>query len=142
MRLLGLLHDLEHAPALLARQRTRFGDANQLAHAAFVLLVVNLEAGALLDRLAVQAVRLRGTHLDDDGLVHLVRDHGAQTDLPPAARRVCRLSGGVRHSAPSFFFRPRLGLGDSSSAGGPWTATAVPSGQTPSAATPKSPAPS
>src|SRR2546429_4589993 len=139
MPLLGLLHDLEHAPALLARQRTRFGDANQIAHAAFVLLVVNLEAGALLDRLAVQAVRLRGTHLDDDGLVHLVRDHGAQTDLAPAARCVCRLSGGVGPSAHSFFFPPPLGFGASSSAAGSLTATAVASGQTSSGRTPQSP---
>src|SRR5437879_13838807 len=138
MRLLGLLPDLEHAPALLARQRTRFGDANQIAHAAFVLLVVNLEAGALLDRLAVQAVRLRGTHLDDDGLVHLDRDHGTQTDLAPAARCVCRLRGGVGQSASSFFFMPRLGLGASSSARGSWTATAVASGKASSGWTPKS----
>src|SRR2546427_10578449 len=114
MPLLGLLHDLEHAPALLARQRSRFGDANQIAHAAFVLLVVNLEAGALLDRLAVQAVRLRGTHLDDDGLVHLVRDHGAQTDLSPAARCVCWLRGGGGPFSPPFFFPAPLGLGRSS----------------------------
>src|SRR2546427_10477790 len=111
MPLLGLLHDLEHAPALLARQRSRFGDANQIAHAAFVLLVVNLEAGALLDRLAVQAVRLRGTHLDDDGLVHLVRDHGAQTGLAPAARCVCRLSGGGGPSAPPLPLLAPLGFG-------------------------------
>src|SRR2546429_1818967 len=108
MPLLGLLDDLEHAPALLARQRSRFGNANQIAHAAFVLLVVNLEAGALLDRLAVQAVRLRGTHLDDDGLVHLVRDHGAQTDLAPAARRVCPLSGGGWAFPPPPLFPPPL----------------------------------
>src|SRR5256886_15371711 len=137
MRLLGLLHDLEHAPALLARQRTRFGDANQLAHAAFVLLVVNLEAGALLDRLAVQAVRLRGTHLDDDGLVHLVRDHGAQTDLAPAARCVCRLSGGVGHSASSFLLRPRLGLGPPSPPPAPWPPTPALSGKAPTARTPR-----
>src|SRR5438874_2310426 len=52
-----------------------------------------------------------------DRLVHLVRDHGAEADLAPAARgRGSCLSGGVAHSAVSFFRpRPRFGLGASSS---------------------------
>src|SRR5712692_11619464 len=79
--LLRLLHDLEHAPANLLRDGLRFGDADEVAHAAFVLLVVNLEPRAPLHRLAVEAVRLRGAHLDDDGLVHLVGDDGAQANL-------------------------------------------------------------
>src|SRR5713101_4909214 len=83
--LLGFLHDLEHAPALLFGDRARFGDANEVTHAAFVLLVVNLELGSPLDRLLVKAMRFRRADLDDDGLVHLVRDHGSQTDLALAA---------------------------------------------------------
>src|SRR6266852_6343566 len=58
--LLRLLHDLEHAPANLLRDGLRFGDADEVAHAAFVPLVVNLELRAPLHRLAVEAVRLRG----------------------------------------------------------------------------------
>src|SRR5579864_1007183 len=79
--LLGLLHDLKYAPALLFRDGARLGDADEVAHAALVLLVVDLEPGALLHRLPIQAVRLGGADLDDDGLVHLVRDHRAQADL-------------------------------------------------------------
>src|SRR5438034_3179707 len=112
-----LLHDLEHAPALLLGDGTRFGDAHEVTHAALVLLVVDLEPGALLHRLAVQTMSLGRADLDDDRLVHLVGDDGAQADLAPAARRGGRcLSGGVAHSASSFFLpRPRLGLGASSS---------------------------
>src|SRR6185312_9720013 len=82
----------------------------------------------------VQAVRLRGSDLDDDRLVHLVRDHGPEADLAPAAssRRGC-LSCAIAHSASSFLdLRPRLGFGASSacstassSAGGSATATAA-----------------
>src|SRR5256712_12821742 len=80
-----LLHDLQHAPALLLGDRARLGDAHEVAHAALVLLVVDLEPRALLQRLLVQAVRARRAHLDDDRLVHLVGDHGAQADLALAA---------------------------------------------------------
>src|SRR5947207_14753842 len=113
MRLPGFLHDLEQAPALLLRDGPGLGDADEVAHAALVLLVVDLEPGALLHRLAVQAMSLGGADLDDDRLVHLVGDDGAQADLAPAARgRGGCLSGGVAHSASSFFLpRPRLGLG-------------------------------
>src|SRR5207249_9379959 len=116
MRLLGLLHDLEHAPALLLGERPRLGDADEIAHAALVLLVVDLEPGALLHCLAVQPVRLGRAHLDDDRLVHLVGDHRAEADLAPAAgwggwgHRGC-----VAHSATSFLRpRARFGLGASS----------------------------
>src|SRR5919204_2907616 len=91
--LLGLLHDFQYAPALLLRDGTRLGDADEVAHAALVLLVVDLEAGALLHRLAVQAVGLARADLDDDGLVHLVRDHRAEADLAPAAGRGLRRLG-------------------------------------------------
>src|SRR6266550_2181399 len=111
-----LLHDLEHAPALLLGDRPRLGDADEVAHAALVLLVVDLEPGALLHRLAVQPVRPGRAHLDDDRLVHLVGDHRAETDLAPAAgwggwgRRGC-----VAHSATSFLRpRGRFGFGASS----------------------------
>src|SRR5437764_8062815 len=115
-----LLHDLEHAPALLLGDRPRLGDADEVADTALVLGVVDLETRALLDRLAVQAVGLRGADLDDDGLVHLVADHGAEADLASAAclrlrRGRGRRCGGVAHSASSFLARPRrFGFGSSS----------------------------
>src|SRR5690348_4852962 len=122
--LASLLHDLEHAPALLLGDRLRLGDADEVAQAAFVLLVVDLEPGALLDGLAVQAMCLGRPHLHDHGLVHLVGDDVAQADLAGAARRGRSLdgSGGVAHSDSSSFFlarpRPRFGLGASSSGSG------------------------
>src|SRR5437773_2383353 len=117
MPLPGFLHDLEHAPALLLGDGARLGDAHEVADTALVLLVVDLEAGALLDRLAVEAVGLGRADLDDDRLVHLVGDDGSQADLAPAAggARGGLLRGGVRHSASSFFLRPRLGLATSAS---------------------------
>src|ERR1700686_2348152 len=54
--LLRLLHDFEHAPALLLGDGARLGDADQVADTALVLLVVHLELRASLDGLAVQAV--------------------------------------------------------------------------------------
>src|SRR6266566_1181511 len=117
MPLPGLLHDLKYAPSFLLGEGAGLGDADEVAYAALVLLVVDLELGALLHGFPVKAVRLRRSDLDDDRLVHLVRDHGTEADLAPAAcgRGSC-LSGGVAHSAVAFFRpRPRFGLGASSS---------------------------
>src|SRR5438067_1648966 len=128
-----LFHDLEHAPALLLGDGARLGDADEVADAALVLGVVDLETRALLDSLAVQAVGLRGADLDDDGLVHLVADHGAEADLAPAACLRLRSRGrgsrcgGVAHSASSFLARPRrFGLGTSSDSASGGTAPAPP----------------
>src|SRR6202165_1479674 len=120
--LLGLLHDLEQAPALLLGDGARLSDADQVAHAALVLLVVDLELRPLLDRLLVEPVRLGRAVLDDDRLVHLVRDHRAQADLPLAAgvgRALCLgrwLGCGVGHEVSSAFLRVRLGLAAGASA--------------------------
>src|SRR6202171_1673082 len=83
--LLRLLDDLEQAPALLLGDGARFSDADQVADSALVLLVVDLELGAVSHGLAVEAVRLGRADLDDDRLVHLVGDHGAEADLALAA---------------------------------------------------------
>src|SRR5260370_14001552 len=101
--LLRLLHDLEHALANLLGDGLCFGDADEVAHAAFVLLVVNLELRAPLHRLAVEAVGLGRAHLDDDRLVHLVGDDGAQADLALSARGFGGLDGLLvdRHQALS-----------------------------------------
>src|ERR1700693_2784204 len=69
---LGLLDDLKYAPAFLFGDGARFGDANQVADATLVLLVVDLELGALPDGLLVEAMRLGRADLDDHRLVHLV----------------------------------------------------------------------
>src|SRR5438270_3208267 len=113
-----LRHDLDDAPPLFLGQRTRLRDAHEVADAALVLLVVDLELGALAHRLAVEAVGFRRAHLDDDRLVHLVGDDVAQPDLAPAAgfRGSRRSGGGVAHSASSFLARPRPRLGFVSSA--------------------------
>src|SRR5450756_238371 len=133
--LLGLLHDFEQAPALLLGDGARLGDADQVAYAALVLLVVNLELRAALDGLAVQAVSLGRTDLHDDRLVHLVGDHRAEPDLALAAGlfgrrrlglwlgRCCR----VGHLVSSAFLRVRLGLAAGAS-GASWTASAAGSG--------------
>src|ERR1700674_2558541 len=117
--LLRLLHDFEHAPALLLGDGARLGDADQVADTALVLLVVHLELRASLDGLAVQAVGLRRADLDDDRLVHLDGDHRAEPDLALAAglvigcRRFCFWLGRCRrvgHLVSSAFLRVRLGL--------------------------------
>src|SRR5229473_2176921 len=135
--LLRLLHDLEHAPANLLRDGLRFGDADEVAHAAFVLLVVNLELRAPLHRLAVEAMGLRRAHLDDDRLVHLVGDDGAQADLALSARGFGGLDGLLvdRHQdfSSALALRTRLGLGASST--GAWATVSEASGSKPSSLT-------
>src|SRR6202165_3449630 len=127
--LLGLLHDLEQAPPLLLGDGARLGDADQVADAALILLVVDLELRALADGLAVEAVRLGRADLDDDRLVHLVRDHGGKADLPLAAVLVLGLFGlycGVGHevsSVLSAFLRVRLGFSSFFSVGAAATGT-------------------
>src|SRR5450759_575538 len=98
----GLLHDLEQAPALLLGDGARLGDADQVADAALVLLVVHLELGAVPD-LALAA--------------RLVR-----------RRRLGRCRGcGVGHLVSSAFLRVRLGLAAGTS-GASSTAAAAGSG--------------
>src|SRR5712691_151162 len=118
--LLRLLHDLEDAPANLLGDGLRFGDAHEVADAALVLLVVDLELCAPLHRLAVEPVGFRRAHLDDDRLVHLVGDDGAQADFALSARGFGCLDGLLvdRHQDLSsvLALRTRLGLGASSRA--------------------------
>src|SRR5487761_153149 len=120
--LLSLLNNLKYAPAFLLGDGARFGDANKVADAALVLLVVDLELGAVADSFLVEAVRLGRADLDDHRLVHLVRDHGAQPDLALAASVGVgggRWLGWCRHaheSCSAFAFEAlalRLGLAPS-----------------------------
>src|ERR1700686_5146980 len=134
--LLRLLHDFEHSPALLLGDGARLGDADQVADATLVLLVVDLELRAPLDGLAVQAVSLGRADLDDDRLVHLVGDHRAEPDLALAAglfgrRRFCWCFGGccrVGHLVSSAFLRVRLGLAAGASGASFTSCTAAGSG--------------
>src|SRR2546423_4723675 len=112
-----LLHHLDHAPALVPGDRARFHDPDQVSDPALVLLVVRLELDAVLHHLLVQRVRLAVGDLDDDGLLHLVRDHAAEPHLAEGALLLdgARLLLRVRHSDSSLAARRRRLLrGDSS----------------------------
>src|SRR5512144_650716 len=80
------LDETEEAPPLVLGQRARLHEADDVSHAAFVLLVVHLE---LLPAAHIPAVR-RVLHqpLDghDCGLVHAVAHDLADTHLPAAPR--------------------------------------------------------
>src|SRR3712207_712047 len=82
--LLRLLQHLDDAPALGGRQRPGLHEQDAVADAAGVLLVVRLELVGAAQGLLVQRVLHAVLDSDDDGLVHLVADHQALTDLAEA----------------------------------------------------------
>src|SRR5947209_3109645 len=86
----GAANDLLKRPALELGQGTGLADANHVADAGGVLLVVRVEFLVRLHDALVIGVRLAHLDLDDDGLLHLGRDDDA--DLLVAAR--CRSLGG------------------------------------------------
>src|SRR3954447_7650944 len=109
--LLGLLQDLDQPPPLGGRQRPGLHDLHPVADAGDVLLVVGLQLAGAPDDLAVEAVLHAVLDLDDDGLLHLVADHQALTDLAVATagqagtrgrRRVELSAVGLAHATPSF----------------------------------------
>src|SRR6478672_2772468 len=108
--LLGLLEDLDDAPALRGRQRAGLLDPHAVADAALVLLVVGLQLARAAEDLAVERVLDPVLDGDDDGLLHLVADHETLTDLAVGARdRVAGLVAHVRsfaHAAPSWAPEP------------------------------------
>ena len=65
----GLLHDLEQAPALGARQRPALDDAHDVSLAGLVALVVGVQRAAVAHDLAVHAVRAHEVDPDGDRLV-------------------------------------------------------------------------
>src|SRR5205807_8662011 len=79
-----LLHDLGEAPALRLTERTRLDDANGVADAGRVGLVVGVELRRPADDLLVLRVALDHVDLDDDRLVALVGDDDAAALLAPA----------------------------------------------------------
>src|SRR5215467_7611309 len=85
MVLFRLLHDPGYAPALGGRQRSGLSQHDPVANAAGILLVVRDVLPRPADDLAVLRVLDPVLHLHDDGLVHLVADHEAFSDLAVAA---------------------------------------------------------
>src|SRR5438093_2627606 len=81
----GLLHDLGETPVLRLRDPARLDDANRVADAGGVLLVVRVELARAPDDLLVLRVQLRHVDLDDDRLLALVGDDDAAALL--AVRR-------------------------------------------------------
>src|SRR6266702_4646132 len=79
----GAAHDLLERPALQLRQGACLADADNVADAGGVLLVVRVELLVRLHHALVLGVSLAHLDLNDDGLLHLGRDH--QADLFVAA---------------------------------------------------------
>src|SRR5262245_1596978 len=88
---LGLLEALDDPPALGGRQRPGLHQEHPVADPALVDLVVSLELAGTAQDLAVQRVLDPVLHDNDDGLVHLVADHGSLADLAEAALDVAHL---------------------------------------------------
>src|SRR5690242_5882282 len=84
--LLGLLEDLDDAPALGRGQRAGLLDPHAVTDAALVLLVVGLQLARAAQDLAVERVLHPVLDGDDDGLLHLVADHETLADLAVRAR--------------------------------------------------------
>src|SRR6478735_3310780 len=109
--LLGLLEDLDDAPALGGGQRAGLLDPHAVTDTALVLLVVGLELAGATQDLAVQRVLDAVLNGDDDGLLHLVADHETLTDLAVRATLVALVGlgrvagrahvGSFAHAAPS-----------------------------------------
>src|SRR5690606_15458457 len=107
---------LEH-PALVAGEGAARHDADRVAGLRLVVLVMRLVADALADVLAVAGVLEATLDLDNDGLLHLDRDHRPQDD--PALTLLCRgLLLGLSHGVmPAFRPRQPCARGQSSGCG-------------------------
>src|SRR4051795_9471572 len=79
--LLGLLEDLDDAPALGGGQRAGLHEEHAVADAALVVLVVRLVLAGPAKDLAVHGVLDAILDGHDDGLVHLVADDQALAGL-------------------------------------------------------------
>src|SRR5271168_4484841 len=106
----GAADNLFQVPALQLTQRTRLTDANHVAHACGVLLVVRIELLVGLHYALVLGVRLAHLHFHHDGLLHLGRNDLA--DLLVAARLrggfCCGLYGFTHHLASLLLLRAGL----------------------------------
>src|SRR6185369_1059833 len=86
-RSLGALHEFDEAPALVLGQGPGLHESNGVAHAAFVLLVVDLEPRPPPDVAAVRGMLDQALDRNHDRLVHTVADHFAQPDLAAMSSR-------------------------------------------------------
>src|SRR3546814_543388 len=96
--LLGPLDDLEQAPALVLGQRAGLHDADAVALAGVVDLVMADVALGARHGLAVARVGLAGLDLHDDGLVHLRGGDDALADLAAGPLRRTGVGLGCRHA--------------------------------------------
>src|SRR5215831_21257039 len=74
-RSLGALDEPHEAPPLVLRHRPRLHEADRIAHATFVLLVVHLELRALTDVTTHRRMLDEALDAHDHGLVHAVAHH-------------------------------------------------------------------
>src|SRR3954447_6354103 len=109
--LLRLLEHLDQPPTLARRQRPGLHDLHAVADARDVVLVVGLQLARAAEDLAVEAVLHAVLDLDDDGLLPLVADDQALTDLAVATAGQAGAAGhglvdsglvGGAHATPSF----------------------------------------
>ena len=79
--LLRLLDDLNHAPSLILGQRTGLHDLYSVPDAAGVVLVMGLEFVGSLDDLLIQGMCHTVGNGHHHGLIHLIRNHQADSGL-------------------------------------------------------------
>src|SRR5262245_11256690 len=89
------LQHLDDPPALQLRRGPGLHHADAVADVDVVGLVVDVELLRAVDELGVLGVAHPLDHRDDRGLVHLVRDDDAVTDLAGLARGLRGLGGGI-----------------------------------------------
>src|SRR5262252_7635092 len=99
---LRLRHDLPQPPPLQPGHGPRLLDPDAVADLRRVVFVVGVETARPLDRAGVLRVLDPPLDLDDDRLVHLVRDHAPDLGRAPLLRR--RLA---HWPASAFFSRAR-----------------------------------
>src|SRR5699024_4877455 len=99
---LRLLDDLNHAPALVLGQGAGLHHTNTVTYAALVQLVVSLQLVGALDNLLIQRVGHAVGDGDHHGLIHLIRNHQADSGLTRRgshfAHRLLLLIGPAAHA--------------------------------------------
>jgi len=98
--LLGLLEDLDEAPALGSAHRAGLHHAYPVTNGGTVLLIVCLEPAGLTQHLAIQTVLDPILDRNHNGLVHLVADDVALADLTSAPLCGGRISASAVINGP------------------------------------------
>ncbi|BAF53587.1 hypothetical protein cgR_5009 [Corynebacterium glutamicum R] len=83
-KLLSLFDDLDQTVVLVLGQWAGLFNANQVTDSGDLLLIMSLDLLRGAKDLAVESVLLAVFDLDNDGLLHLVRNHVASADLAGA----------------------------------------------------------